>query len=233
MRHIPATLIPRLIWNRTRRAFGLRQGFHVGGKTFWLWDEKTSLTLDVVLLEHAAGFYKPPITLRAGDTVLDLGAHVGGFTIPLAHKYPDTKFICVEPDPVNYKNLCRNIKNAGLRNVDTIHAAIEAHGGSVSVSHDTTNTGATKTIVGSGIGAYTLTGIRALLGLEKIRLLKVDIEGAEHSALANADWTGIESLIAEIHDQRGRDIEPTIKRFQEVKPHRLFIEPKPMETLEG
>jgi glycosyltransferase EpsH len=63
-------------------------------------------------------------TLREGDTVVDVGAHVGTLSIFLAKKYPFLRVIAVEPEPRNYRCLVRNIEANGLTNVLALNKAI-------------------------------------------------------------------------------------------------------------
>jgi len=54
--------------------------------------------------------------LREGDTILDIGAHIGIFAIPLAHaigKYG--KIFAFEPNPISFGFLRRNIKENCLQ----------------------------------------------------------------------------------------------------------------------
>jgi FkbM family methyltransferase len=62
--------------------------------------------------------------LRPGMTMIDVGAHVGYFSVLAAHCVgPRGRVIAVEPDPLNYALLVRNLRARNLRNVATINAA--------------------------------------------------------------------------------------------------------------
>ena len=76
---------------------------------------------DVYLSQTAA--------FRAGDTVVDVGAHVGVFSLYLAKKYPFIRVYAIEPDPTNYACLRRNIELNGVTNVIAIDKAVsgDAH----------------------------------------------------------------------------------------------------------
>jgi len=49
--------------------------------------------------------------------ILDIGANVGSFTIPLALKFPEAKFYCFEVQRIVYYQLCGNIFLNSLDNV--------------------------------------------------------------------------------------------------------------------
>jgi FkbM family methyltransferase len=67
-------------------------------------------------------------TLRDGDIVVDVGAHVGVVSIYLARRYPFIRVYAVEPDPFNYAALIENIERNGVTNVTAINRALSAHG---------------------------------------------------------------------------------------------------------
>ena len=237
MRKIPILLIPRLIINYLCGKLGLSQWLLAGGRAYKMKDARGSITLLIVQLEHSAKFYKPLVALRPGDTVLDLGAHVGGFTIPLAARHPKTNFICYEPDPINYANLKRNVRNAKLKNVSAHLTAVAPKDGPMEIKHDRSNTGGStaqpsQTLTGNG--GTTYANIRKQHGLDKIRLLKIDIEGAEHDCFkSEEDWNNVDSLIAEIHCAPNLDTTPTLEHFKKCARYRLFLEPSKPELVEN
>lgn len=65
---------------------------------------------------------------REGDTVVDVGAHVGVVSIYLAKKFPFIKVYAIEPDPQNYACLRRNIELNGVTNVTAVNKAVTGDG---------------------------------------------------------------------------------------------------------
>jgi len=61
--------------------------------------------------------------VAAGDTVVDIGANVGVFTLWAASRHPDVKVIAIEPSPRMCESLRRNISASGLRNVTIVQSA--------------------------------------------------------------------------------------------------------------
>jgi FkbM family methyltransferase len=59
---------------------------------------------------------------------VDVGAHVGAVSIYLARKYPFIKVYAIEPDPLNYACLERNIELNGVTNVTAINKAVSGDG---------------------------------------------------------------------------------------------------------
>lgn len=224
MRHIPLKLMPILILNRLRRRLGLAQEVRAYGRTFLLRDSKKSCTLDIVNLEHAAGFYAPPC-LISGDFVLDVGAHVGGFCIPLAKMHPGTYIFAFEPDPDNFALLVRNLDANKITNVLAMNAGLVSREGEKLVTErDETNTGGTRTITSDdGVKGYTFAQMVEMAGHKPIMLAKIDVEGAEHGC--DFDFSKVHAVIAELHSEAYISMNQIIKKFQECPDHRLYIEP--------
>jgi len=65
---------------------------------------------------------------REGDTLIDIGAHAGVMSIYLAKRYPFIKVYAIEPDPVNYACLIRNLELNGVTNVTAINMAVSGDG---------------------------------------------------------------------------------------------------------
>lgn len=65
---------------------------------------------------------------RAGDVAVDVGAHVGVLSIYLAKKYPYITVFAVEPDPINFACLLRNIQLNAVTNVIAVNKAVAADG---------------------------------------------------------------------------------------------------------
>lgn len=78
---------------------------------------------------------------REGDTVIDVGAHVGTVSIYLAKKFPFLKVHAIEPDPLNYACLKRNIELNGVLNVTAHHKAVCEDGQTRMLYVDTLDSG--------------------------------------------------------------------------------------------
>jgi 16S rRNA G966 N2-methylase RsmD len=62
-----------------------------------------------------------PFSKETNRKVLDLTAHVGGFSLPWATIYPQDQVYAVEMNTNNFANLKYNIKALGLSNVHPVH----------------------------------------------------------------------------------------------------------------
>ena len=108
---------------------------------------------------------------------VDIGANIGTHTIPMS--FHVDRVIAFEPDIENYSLLGKNV--AGLcpvkNNVTVTHMAI----GDTLVEVDTKfDFGKTKVVQGTGVKSAPLD----VLGLPKVDLVKIDVEGQELKVLA-------------------------------------------------
>ena len=179
----------------------------IGGRWFIFKDETGSRTTDIVYAEIAKSFYEPLVRLEPGDTVIDLGGHVGMFTIPLAKAHPDVSFHVYEPHPSNRKNLLRNLHLNRVANVLVSPLAVTSDGEPVAfhVGEEGNSGSVYARPHKAGSGAITFTQMRK--GFGAVKLLKVDIEGSEFGAFTTENLHGVAGVIAEIHLMRGRSQE--------------------------
>jgi len=131
--------------------------------------------------------YRP---IRSGDVVLDVGAHVGIFTVRAARKAREGLVVAVEPHPRNFRLLTYNLRLNGLRNVLPFNLAlsrssrpIRLHLAGLSVMHSTALARSGRWLT---VEARTMDELVADLGLERVDFVKVDVEGAELDVLMGA-----------------------------------------------
>jgi FkbM family methyltransferase len=151
--------------------------------------------------------YKIDLGKKRINNILDLGANVGYASFYFSKRYPQAKIIAVEPEQENYNALKRNCQ--GLKNIIPIKGAIwykktrleifNENGGEWGFQTRKINTKNAKKIVQT----YTIPELMKRFNLEKIDLLKIDIEGAEKELFSKdckkwLDKTKI--IIIELHD---------------------------------
>jgi FkbM family methyltransferase len=162
-------------------------------------------------MEYAWNFATMP------KVVVDAGAYTGLSTAFFAARYPDARIIALEPDERNFELLTLN--TASAPNVCVVRAAVWAESGFVSLTDPghgawgfrlRESDGATGIMDGSrgslsvaSVPATTITDILRDHELEKIDLLKLDIEGSEKEVFANAaPWIGhVDAICLELHDR--------------------------------
>jgi len=148
--------------------------------------------------------YERYFGVKCGDTVLDVGACIGEFTIPFARKVGRKGIvIAIEPHPKNIVCLRRNIIANNLDNVWIVTKAVsnckkisKLYGGKTFEEHSLISNVVARnasTIRSENeyikIPVDTLDNIISNLGITKIDFMKMDIEGAEIEALEGAKRT--------------------------------------------
>ena len=126
-----------------------------------------------------------------GGVFIDVGAHCGGFSIPFESFFE--RVLALEPLPDNYRALERNIAINGLgEKIRAFNVAAAEAGGEGTLFLDgDEKTSLVPTDASSGAIRVTLRSLDDLLNSEdlpasEVRLLKVDVEGAELRVLAGA-----------------------------------------------
>jgi FkbM family methyltransferase len=76
-------------------------------------------------------YQKPGFELRAGDTVVDIGANIGMFALWAEPQIPRGRLICVEPNPRVLECLRLNISRNNLRDVAVVPVAVGASDGTM------------------------------------------------------------------------------------------------------
>ncbi len=133
--------------------------------------------------------------LRKGDIVLDVGAHVGIFTLVSALSVGgEGEVHCFEPVPANFEALSRNVELNGFDNVVLNRAAVGAEPGQARLGLPEGAAG----LGGETSAMYTVGGLANSVSARivtlddyvsdrlpgrPVRLLKLDVEGLEPAAL--------------------------------------------------
>ena len=137
--------------------------------------------------------------LRAGMTVLDVGAHVGQYTLLASGIVgPAGRVIAFEPHPVLGRVLARNVTRAGCQNVTVLPVALgRASGSGTLVLHPPDNFGgsslrpddASAGHARATVEVTTLDEALDRLGGPPVDLVKIDVEGAELDVIDGARGT--------------------------------------------
>ncbi|MEZ5420748.1 MAG: FkbM family methyltransferase [Vicinamibacterales bacterium] len=153
--------------------------------------------------------YDVPVS-RAPRVIVDAGANVGLSAVYFAHRFPDARIIAIEPEAHNFALLAHNV--ADYPNVVPVKAALW-HENTVVDLFDP-GVGPWGYVVGhrdAGLGAWrqftdavTLDKVMHTHGLDRVDLLKMDIEGSEREVLADAAaWIDrVDALIVELHERK-------------------------------
>ncbi len=170
------------------------------GRPFWIrkgGNDMGGQTLLAYLIgeQEWIGESDPGATVRKGDWVIDVGAHVGVFT-DRALRLGAEKVFMVEPDPINVECLRRNFsKELALGRVILIAEGAWSKKGSMDLNTGVANSG-TGSMMYKEAGSRTVSvpvrpidDMVAEYKAPRIDFIKMDIEGAEREALKGAAAT--------------------------------------------
>jgi FkbM family methyltransferase len=138
--------------------------------------------------------------------VLDIGANLGTFCVPLARKIPALKFHAFEPQRIINYQLCANVIINSLDNVHTYEFALSNEDANVELAMPDyakeTNIGAFSIDAEVRKNEYECATVNTtdkiqlfpldLLGFSNVKLIKIDVEGHELEVLRG----GIETIKA-------------------------------------
>jgi FkbM family methyltransferase len=182
-------------------------------------------------------YFPPGISIPPDATVLDIGAHIGTFTLNAALRAPRGRIFSFEPEPGNYALLTENVRRNSLSHVRCFNLAVAGKEESRQMfqTPNPVRTGAHSLVaVGSGqtfgVQCTTLSSILREHRLLDVSFLKLDCEGAEWEifpATPDEDLARIRALVMEIHrhgDADGKIEEQSFERLKSLGfvriPHR-------------
>jgi len=198
--------VEELVGGRTLRVYRLRgvevvadhrTGDHLGG-------------VRGVLANHEYRALLDQIPVRTIRTVVDVGAHVGGFVLLLRMLgAPLARVLCVEPNPMSRMKLDFNLQHNGI-SADVLAAAVSDDCGKAVLHYGLYSTGSSLLADQPNRGLGTIEVVTTTLDViferyfanTDIDICKMDVEGAEFQILlgdhANM-LTKCKYLLCEIH----------------------------------
>jgi FkbM family methyltransferase len=158
------------------------------------------------------GFYRP----APGDTILDLGANIGVFSIQCQHAATGVRIHAVEPNPATFGQLRLNVSANRLdAAISTYNLAVSDAEGTLYLEEAGFAGHQALNAAGRGVPVpcVTLDQLFATAGIDRVDLLKIDTEGAEVAIVAGASrglWYRVRRVVIEYHENVnpgcGRDL---------------------------
>lgn len=151
------------------------------------------LFLDEIYM--ALGLWEPYVcrifTPNKGDVVLDVGAHIGYYTLKAAQAVgPEGIVISVEPDPRNFKILRKNVRGNRLRNVKLINCALGSPTGYArfKMSSSPLKSQLVKKLQNRDpslvkVEVKTMDELCEKIGVQRLNWVKIDVEGGASDVL--------------------------------------------------
>ena len=167
--------------------------------------------------EQIMGLFRP----SEGDTVVDIGAHMGRYTIPCSKSVGMSgKVVAIEAHPYNFRILQHNLRLNELKNVSVLNCAVYSNRARLKLYLPDEDLGytmhhslMTKYLASKynneierkyiEVEADTLDNLLKARGINEVNWIKIDVEGAELEVLKGAREilsTNIRiSILVEIH----------------------------------
>jgi FkbM family methyltransferase len=157
--------------------------------------------------------------LRSHDvrTILDIGAHVGSFTVLCHHYWPSAKIIAVEPHPESFELCQRNTAHIPASQLLLINAAISKKPGKCLLASPVSHSRVSEYVpdlweslnprhrdFGIEVNALTVEQLWTRVkdwGVNEIDLMKLDCEGAEYLIIPELSALGQMSRIGWIRGE--------------------------------
>jgi FkbM family methyltransferase len=135
--------------------------------------------------------------LTPGSTALDLGAHTGKHTIPMARTVgPTGRIYAFEPIPEKFSRLLETLKNESLDQVSAFNVCCSRSNGIVEFTYLPNDPGKSAIFIRKSLESAQIQKIVRpclsvrlddfLLSIDNLEFIKMDIEGAEFDAVVGA-----------------------------------------------
>jgi FkbM family methyltransferase len=147
--------------------------------------------------------------------IVDCGANIGLSSLTLKKNFPSSKIICIEPEPGNFLQLCKNIESNSLTDITPLQMGVW-HKKTTLVPdldfRDRSNWSfalkETEDLSSNGIQVDSLLNVVDGIGWTYIDVLKIDIEGSEFEVFRNLKtWKPlldtVKVLSIEVHEEVG------------------------------
>lgn len=174
--------------------------------------------------------------LRAGDTVLDLGAHIGSFSILAARA--GARVLAFEPEPSNFSLLEENVRPYPA--VEAVPLAVAGASGTRMMRRQVRcSTSGWSFLESRGdsqrADCISLSEILEHWRLAHVDLLKLNVEGAEYKIMRASPIAVLRKarrIFLEFHDYHGQD-SSEIARKLEGAGYRVMTRPEMLYRLTG
>jgi len=168
--------------------------------------------------------------LGAGDVVIDVGANIGCFTLAAWQAVgPKGTVLALEPQSQSFVRLSEHLSVNEAASVTPLQLALADDDGSMDlfvpanqyllVSKFDTVGGRPISGRTEQVSCMTLASLMDEHRIERVSLLKLDCEGAEHeiiAALTPETASKIDHIAAEVHSVAGWDTDATMARLQSL-----------------
>lgn len=173
-------------------------------KPTWRRFTKNNITLNVDISDYLGHYYYFGFSdtshsslerlCEVNMTVLDIGTNLGYTALMMAKKAASGKVIGFEPDPQNFELCQRNLRSNNLPNLEVHKIGLGASAMSATIETRVAfNRGGNRINENASHGVlvqvHALDEYAATLGIDRVDLIKIDVEGYEFQVLKGAEQT--------------------------------------------
>ena len=164
-------------------------------------------------------YYQTNLELKPNDVVIDVGAHIGKFSIPVLLSNPEIQLIAFEPDKDNYLCLKKNLELNSLASskCTLFNGVLSDSTSDKTFSKGTYSTQGSIEDLGFSymdasaitytVKSFTLDNLFREMGIKSCAVLKLDCEGSEYlilESLSDEIFSKINIIFMELHAVDGR-----------------------------
>jgi FkbM family methyltransferase len=155
------------------------------------------------------------------DVVIDMGAHIGTFCIPLAKKVK--RIYAFEPNKETYSLLEQNIALNNIENIFSYNYAINDKSGQCELYNGNTNLGNSIIQESESSERVNMMSFRDIMKtIIKADFMKMNVEGAEYNIIlnsSNSDLLKVSTMCISYHDDftYGFSYKDLVKKLKKLK----------------
>ena len=147
--------------------------------------------------------------IKENDVIIDIGAHVGYFTVYAAQKVKDGKIISFEPSKESFQVLENNLKINSIQNVIAENLGVRSKSGDstlyIDKNHEIGDSMFSNddSLTKENVQVTSIPEIVKKHKIESIDLMKLDCEGAEYEIILELPpsiLNTIKKIAMEVHD---------------------------------
>lgn len=156
--------------------------------------------------------------------VVDVGGHIGCFTLAIASRFPNSEIFVYEPSRTTYEILVRNGELNGFSGrMRTFEAAVGSRAGRETF-YEAGDVSCGSSLIQIPGGVESIVDVVAFDAVvteagEHINILKIDCEGGEYDIVLNSDrvsWGAIDTVLLEYHVVANHNIGEIETRLSEL-----------------
>lgn len=220
-----------------------KQLFSINLGKYRIWFRKcsaySSIDIYTKIFKENDHFLIPKFSGKDVNLVIDLGANEGYYILKLKQNNSKCRVMAVEPNPLAFEILKKNIKSNKLNNIILVNKAVDSKSGKITLEI----VEQFSAIGGKDLGimerpwlkkemikkvevdCLTLNKLCKDYKINRIDILKLDVEGMEMEILKNSKslLNKIHKIVVEWHSKKLKD---ELKKFLENNGFELILEEK-------